>query len=146
MKFKKVLYVLLGCLCIFFCVLGTFLPVVPTVPFLIIGAFCFQKSSHKLHSLLLATRLYKNNFKTYIENGGMTLVSKIRIIVVISILMTCGFVVMAVKNIYIGCAVLFLIWLIHMIYFIFGIRTIKTSTADYLKKRSTKKDFKTKKE
>lgn len=35
-------------------VVGIFLPIMPTVPFLLIAAFCFARSSHKIHEWLIS--------------------------------------------------------------------------------------------
>lgn len=50
---KKNLYLLLGYFSVILGVIGIALPVLPTVPFAILSAFCFSKSSPRLHKKIL---------------------------------------------------------------------------------------------
>ena len=36
---------------------GTVIPILPTTPFLLVAAFCFARSSHKLNNSFRGTRL-----------------------------------------------------------------------------------------
>ena len=54
----------------------------------------------------------------------MTKRVKCRIMITVTLLMSIGFVLMGQKGILSGCIMLVCVWLIHLIYFIFGIRTI----------------------
>ena len=50
----------------------------------------------------------------------MTVQTKIRVIVMVTILMTFGFIMM--KNVPIGRIILAAVWLGHIVYFVFGVR------------------------
>ena len=50
MNLKKLLYIFLGCLGVGLGALGAVLPLLPAFPFLLLAAFCFARSSEKLHT------------------------------------------------------------------------------------------------
>ena len=55
----------------------------------------------------------------------MTLKTKLKIMIIVTILMCIGFIMM--HKITLGQFVLALVWLFHIIYFSFGVKTIKTN-------------------
>jgi uncharacterized membrane protein YbaN (DUF454 family) len=124
MRFKKVLFVILGCIGLGLGAVGAVLPLLPSFPFLLLAAFCFAKSSERLHSWFIGTKLYKNNLESYVKGKGMTWKTKIRIMITVTLLMSIGFTMMLLKEVYIPCAILAGIWVFHIVYFIFGVKTI----------------------
>jgi len=46
------MWLILGWMCVGLAVVGTVLPLMPTVPFVLAAAFCFEKGSPKLHAWL----------------------------------------------------------------------------------------------
>ena len=123
MNLKKVFFVILGCLCLGLGALGAVLPLLPAFPFLMLAAFCFAKSSEKLHNWFTSTRLYKKNLESFVQGKGMTVKTKVRIMLTVTILMSIGFVMM--HAVPVGRIVLGIVWLCHVLYFIFGIKTLK---------------------
>lgn len=55
----------------------------------------------------------------------MTVKAKIRIMSAVTLLMAFGFTVMMIKDVYIPSLILGIIWILHILYFIFGIKTLK---------------------
>lgn len=126
---KKLLYMILGCVSLGLGVLGSLLPVLPTVPFLMLAAFCFARSSEKLDRWFKGTKLYKDNLSDYVAGKGMTVKTKVRIMITVTLLMSIGFIMMGLKGIVTGCIVLGCVWLFHIIYFIWGVKTIPAAEA-----------------
>lgn len=126
---KKILYIVLGCISVGLGALGAVLPVLPTVPFLMLTVFCFARSSEKLDRWFRSTKLYKENLKDFMAGKGMTKKTKIRIMVTVTLLMSIGFVVMGLRGIVSGCVVLGLVWVFHIVYLVFGVRTYQEEPA-----------------
>ena len=126
---KKMLYIILGCVGVGMGAFGAVVPIIPTFPFLMMAAFCFARSSEKLDRWFKNTKLYKDNLEDYMAGRGMTKNAKIRIMVTVTLLMSIGFIVMGLKGIVMGCVVLSFVWVFHVVYFIFGIKTIPAKGA-----------------
>ena len=127
MKLIKILYIIVGCLGVALGAVGAVVPMLPAFPFLLLAAFCFAKSSEKLHTWFISTKLYKDNLEDYVAGRGMTWKTKIRIMITVTAMMSIGFTMMALKNVTIGCIVLGCVWAFHIIYFIWGVKTIPAS-------------------
>ena len=121
---KKILYMILGYSGVGMGVLGVVIPVLPTVPFLLLAVYCFARSSEKLERWLRGTKLYEDNLADFAAGKGMTRKAKCRIMLIVTLLMSVGFLMMGRKGIVAGCVVLALVWICHLIYFIFAIQTI----------------------
>lgn len=126
MKIKKIMYITLGCIGVGLGALGAVLPLLPAFPFLLLAAFCFGKSSEKLHTWFTGTKLYKDNLESYVQGKGMTRKTKIRIMVTVTVLMSIGFIMMhqvPVGRIILGC-----VWVFHVFYFAFGVKTVRSES------------------
>lgn len=122
---KKIFFITIGCIGLGLGALGAALPLLPTFPFLLLAAFCFGKSSERLHTWFIGTKLYKNNLESYVAGKGMTKRTKIRIMVTVTLLMSVGFIMM--HAVPVGRIVLLCVWIFHLVYFIFGVKTLKIS-------------------
>ena len=124
MNIKKILYIILGCIGVGLGAVGAVVPMLPAFPFLMLAAFSFARSSEKLDRWFKGTKLYKNNLEDYVAGRGMTWKTKIRIMITVTVLMSIGFIMMGAKGIMVGCIVLSCVWLFHILYFCFGVKTI----------------------
>lgn len=90
----------------------------------------FAKSSEKLHTWFINTKLYKDNLEDYVAGRGMTKATKIRIMVTVTLLMSFGFFMMFRKSLYVPCMILGGVWLFHILYFALGVKTIPVPAAE----------------
>lgn len=128
MKIKKLLWITLGFVGLGVGAVGAVLPMLPAFPFLLLAAFSFGNSSEKLHTWFVSTKLYRDHLESYVKGQGMTNKTKIRIIITVTLLMSFGFFMMMRKDLYIPCAILGGVWLFHVIYFVFGVKTLKENS------------------
>ncbi len=124
---RRIFYMIAGCIVLALGTVGTVVPILPTVPFFMLAAFCFAKSSQKLHNWFTSTKLYKDNLADFVVGKGMTLKTKVRIMVTVTILMTIGFI--AMHQVVIGQIVLGCVWVFHVLYFVFGVKTLRAEKA-----------------
>ncbi|WP_443769986.1 YbaN family protein [Anaerostipes sp.] len=118
----RFLWVVGGLLCLMLGTIGLILPILPTVPFYMATTFCFARSSEKLHQWFLGTEVYKKHLESFVKQKAMTMKTKCSIFVMVTIVM--GFAFFMMKNVLIGRISLFLVWLFHLLYFFFRVRTI----------------------
>ncbi len=122
MKIKKGVYIVVGCMGLAIGAIGAVVPLLPAVPFLLLAAICFGKSSTRLHTWFIGTKLYKNNLESYAQGRGMTWATKIRIMAIVTLTMSVGFLMMS--RVPVGRLVLLCVWVFHIIYFCFGVKTM----------------------
>lgn len=127
MCIKKIVYVVLGCISVGLGAIGAVFPILPTVPFLMLAAFCFARSSERLNQWFIQTKLYKNNLETFVKGEGMTKKTKIRIMVTVTILMGIGFMMM--RRVPAARMILVLVWIFHILYFTFGVKNYESESA-----------------
>ena len=117
MDFKRAFYLLLGIVGLLLGAIGAALPLLPSFPFLLLALFGFSKSSKRLHDWFVGTSLYKNNLESFLSGNGMSRAAKRRVMATVTLLMSVGFLLMLRKGLYLPCAVLFGVWVFHILYF-----------------------------
>jgi uncharacterized membrane protein YbaN (DUF454 family) len=73
----RVLYLIAGVSCVLLGLIGVVLPLLPTTPFLLVAAFCFSRSSERLHQYLLNNRLFGQIIKDWESDGVIPLKAKV---------------------------------------------------------------------
>ncbi|MCE8522232.1 YbaN family protein [Ruegeria pomeroyi] len=61
----------LGLICVALALIGVVLPLLPTVPFLLLAAFFFARSSERLHTWLLTHRLFGPMIVDWQQSGAI---------------------------------------------------------------------------
>lgn len=69
---KKILFIVLGWLCVVIGVVALLVPILPTTPFLIAAAACFARGSRRFYDALLGNRWCGPLIRNYREAGGLT--------------------------------------------------------------------------
>jgi len=77
---KKVIYISCGSISLGLGVLGIFLPLLPTTPFLLLSAACYIRGSKKLYKWLINHKYFGPLIKNYREQKGIELKTKIILI------------------------------------------------------------------
>jgi hypothetical protein len=73
----RVVWAFCGVLSLCFGALGVLLPLLPTVPFMILAAFCFARSSPQLHDWLLSHPVFGPPIMDWRERGAIARRGKI---------------------------------------------------------------------
>ena len=71
-KGKQIALISGGSLCVALGVVGMFLPLLPTTPFLLLAAVCYARSSPRLHHGLLTNRWFGAYIRNYREGRGIS--------------------------------------------------------------------------
>jgi uncharacterized protein len=73
----KIVLVTFGCLFLVLAVLGVFLPLLPTTPFLLLASACFARSSNRLHNWLRTHGRFGRYLRDYEDGRGIPLRGKV---------------------------------------------------------------------
>jgi len=68
---SKTLLIFSGSVSLGLGVVGVFVPILPTTPFLLLSSYCFVRSSKKLNNWLLQNRLVGRYLHNYLEHRGI---------------------------------------------------------------------------
>lgn len=85
---RKVL-VLIGTVFLITGIVGIFVPILPTTPFLLIAAACYAAGSKRMYDLLLSNRYLGSYIKNYREGRGIPL--KVKLVTIFLLWITIGY-------------------------------------------------------
>jgi len=71
-QWRRVLFLTLGLFFLALAILGVFLPLLPTTPFLLLAAACFARSSERLHGWMLRHARFGPLLKNWATHGAIS--------------------------------------------------------------------------
>jgi uncharacterized membrane protein YbaN (DUF454 family) len=74
---KRRLLIAAGSLCVGLGIVGIFVPILPTTPFLLLAAACYMRSSERFYQWLINNKVFGAYVRDYIEGRGMPIRVKI---------------------------------------------------------------------
>ena len=87
-KLRRQLLIVAGTISTAIGIIGIFVPLLPTTPFLLLAAACYMRSSERFYHWLINNRLFGAYIRNYLEGRGMPL--KIKIFTIILLWITIG--------------------------------------------------------
>ena len=108
--------------------LGAVLPIVPTTPFLLAAAFCFARSSERSRAWFRGTKLYRTVLEGFAKKRAMTVKAKLMLLGPVTLVLGASFLLMA--NVPVGRAVVAAVWVAHVAYFGFIVKTDRGSATE----------------
>ncbi|NLK94835.1 MAG: DUF454 domain-containing protein [Clostridiales bacterium] len=119
---KKVLYISIGLISFALGAIGTIVPILPTVPFLLLSSFCFTRGSERFNKWFVETKVYKKHLESFVNERAMTLKQKIVILAFADTML--AFPLIILDNIWMKLFIVILI-IFKFYYFIYRIKTIR---------------------
>ena len=114
-------WIVLGSITLVLGSIGIVLPVLPTVPFYLATLFCYAKGSKRLHDWFISTELYHKHLESFVRHEGMTVQTKLSIMITVTLIMGIGFFFM--KRVPVARMILVIVWICHVVAFAFIIKT-----------------------
>jgi uncharacterized membrane protein YbaN (DUF454 family) len=70
-------------------ILGIFIPILPTTPFLLLAAACYARSSERFYHWLLSNKWFGNYIRSYREGEGVPL--KVKVVILVLLWLAIGY-------------------------------------------------------
>ncbi|OOF85845.1 YbaN family protein [Rodentibacter ratti] len=123
----KYIYILLGFISLALGIVGIFLPLLPTTPFLLLTLFFFAKGSKRLEIWFLSTSIYQKHLKSFNERRAMSKKTKIVILAFASSMLLIGF---YFTPSIVGRSIIAALIVVKYWFFLFWIKTEEESEVD----------------
>ncbi|MCW4049013.1 MAG: YbaN family protein [Candidatus Bathyarchaeota archaeon] len=79
-KIRKGTYIIAGTMALIAGIIGIFLPVIPTTPFVLLASACYLRGSQRLHEWILAHEWFGDTIRNYEAGKGLKKATKIKAI------------------------------------------------------------------
>ena len=76
-QFKRYTFLVTGTILLGLALIGIFLPLLPTTPFLLLAAACYARGSQKFYTWLISNKYFGLYIKNYREGKGISLKIKV---------------------------------------------------------------------
>ncbi len=83
-KIIRIVFLIIGFISLGLGTVGIVLPILPTVPFYLLAAFCFVRGSNKFANWFLNSKLYKNHVGNFAKHRSMTWYGEIILLTFVS--------------------------------------------------------------
>ncbi|RKS87543.1 hypothetical protein DES39_0779 [Orbus hercynius] len=114
---KKIIFIVLGFLSFALGTAGIVIPLLPTVPFYLLTAYLWCKSSKKLHSYLINSRYYKKYIHETLVERKVTPKKLIKMLSTLFIILLIPFIVFDSLHVRIVLAIVFIAHIIAGYYY-----------------------------
>jgi len=128
-NYKKILLAGAGLIMFAIGTIGVLLPVMPTVPFYLVAAVCFAKSSDKLDRWFKGTQLYKQYIDRFFVDKSMYLGIKILLTILGTAAAVGAFIFCYARHWTAPCIVTCILWVEMIIYLFFMIKNKKNTSS-----------------
>jgi hypothetical protein len=119
-----------GTLSLGFGIVGIFIPLLPTTPFLLLAAYCYARSSKRLYAWLMNNKWFGSYIRNYYEGKGIPL--KAKLLSISFLWLTIGFSIYFVVNLLIVRIILIII-AVGVTMHIFTVKTLKEEAVEEVK-------------
>ncbi len=96
-KSKRRLLIIAGTISTALGIVGIFVPILPTTPFLLLAAACYLRSSQRFYNWLLNSKFIGTYVRNYLQGKGMPLKIKIITILLLWLTIACS-IIFAVES------------------------------------------------
>lgn len=121
-KWVRILLIIAGTLSVGLGILGIFVPILPTTPFLLLAAACYARSSQRFYNWLLNNKYFGDYIRNYQQRKAIPL--KVKVVTLALLWITIGYSVMFIVEILLVRVLLILIAIGVSIH-IFRLRTLR---------------------
>lgn len=111
----RILWVTLGLTCVGLGIIGIAIPLLPTVPFMLLAAYCFARSSERLHNWLLSHPRFGPPIEDWQSRGAINprvkRISTVSVAAVFALSLVMGLrpLILGIQAVVLGCVLIF-IW------------------------------------
>lgn len=101
-----------------------YIAIITNSAFLFVNSILFSKGSQRLHQWFRQTDLYKKHLADFVQKRTMSIKAKFKVFFMVTVIMSIGYYFMPAEFFWVQY-VMITVWIIHIIYLFWGIKTEK---------------------